>query len=264
MEATVDASGDGGQADGEDADVGVADRVLAVVLAAFVGLAGLFAIVGWRLLLSGSLETVVTDPSPLLTQGIGSLSNGLGGITVGLVFLYASGRGVEYLDLPRPSRRDLVYAVAGVVALLVAQYGVQLVYAVFDLEAASHGLADTVRENPEVLAVLIPGSWLFVAPGEELLYRNAIQKSLYDSFPTWGAIVVTSGVFALVHFPAFVGGSTGATLASLALVFFLSFVLGWIYARTGNLLVPVFVHGTFNAIQFLLLHPDLAWVGVAG
>jgi membrane protease YdiL (CAAX protease family) len=37
----------------------------------------------------------------------------------------------------------------------------------------------------------------------------------------------------------------------------LSLVLGWVYYRTENLLVPIFVHGAFNAIQFAGLYVRL-------
>ena len=42
-------------------------------------------------------------------------------------------------------------------------------------------------------------------------------------------------------------------------VFALSLLLGWVYARTENLVVPIFVHGAFNAIQFGALY--LAEIG---
>lgn len=256
-DATTDPDGDG------EGSTETTRRVYDVGVAVFVGIAGLLGIVVWQSLLAVPLLAVDPDPSATLNQGLGSVANGLGTASVALVFLYASGRGLAYLDLERPGWRDLGYVVVGVVALVAAQYAVSLFYAAFGVESASHGLADAVAENPEILAALIPASWLFVGPGEELLYRNTIQKSLYERFPTWAAIVATSAVFAVVHLPAFAGGSSLATGASLALVFFLSLVLGWVYARTGNLLVPAAVHGTFNVVQFLLLYEEVAALGPA-
>ena len=43
-------------------------------------------------------------------------------------------------------------------------------------------------------------------------------------------------------------------VAGLAVVFALSLALGWVYYRTENLVVPILVHGAFNAIQFAGLY----------
>lgn len=260
-DASNDASDAEGQGDGIDADApaapGTVERALDVVLAVVVGFAGLLGILAWQLVLSAPL-VVVPDPPEPVVQGIGSVATGLGTATVGLLFLVATDRGTRFLDLERPDRQGVGYAVGGLVVLLVAQYGLQALFVAAGVEFADHSLAETVAENPSVLWTLVPASLLFVGPGEELLYRNVIQKSLYARFPTWAAIVVTSAVFALVHAFVFAGGSTVATAASLSLVFSLSLILGAVYARTGNLAVNAVVHGGFNVVQFLLLHPAVA------
>jgi membrane protease YdiL (CAAX protease family) len=43
----------------------------------------------------------------------------------------------------------------------------------------------------------------------------------------------------------------------LLLVFVLSTLLGLSYLKTENLLVPILIHGAFNAIQFLTLYIEI-------
>jgi len=125
------------------------------------------------------------------------------------------------------------------------------------LESADHGTAQQAQENPEILLVMIPASILIIGPFEELLFRNVIQKAMYGTFSRAGAIVVASVLFAAVHAPAYGTDTAGAVLVSLGVVFGLSIVLGVIYERTGNVLVPGFVHGIYNAVLFASMYVSM-------
>ena len=112
-------------------------------------------------------------------------------------------------------------------------------------------------ENPIFLLALVPLSFLAIAPGEELVFRNIVQKYLYEAFSRRTAVLVASVAFAAVHFQQYASPNPVATLTTLCIVFSLSLVLGWTYYRTENLYVPIFVHGAFNAIQFAGLYVRL-------
>ncbi len=233
------------------------DKAVAALKGTAVGLAGYLAIVAWTFVLSVPLFVVVGDPSPATANVVGTLALGLGTATTALAYLEVTDRSRAFFDLRWPTRREVGYAFGGVPVLFGGLYGIQALFAAAGVQSAPHGLTEVARETPEILLVLIPASFLVVGPGEELLFRNVVQKSLYDEFSRPAAIVVASTVFAAVHFTAFLGQSPASTLASLAIVFTLSLVLGALYARTDNLLVPAVVHGAFNAIQFALLYVEV-------
>jgi len=138
--------------------------------------------------------------------------------------------------------------------------GISAAFERLGVDAASHSVVRAAEANPEILLVLIPLSYLVIGPGEELLYRNVIQKSLYGSFSRRGAIVVASAIFAGAHIFAYSSPDSGplATVATLLVIFALSLVLGTAYERTDNVLVPALIHGTFNAIAFAVTYAQLA------
>jgi membrane protease YdiL (CAAX protease family) len=90
--------------------------------------------------------------------------------------------------------------------------------------------------------------------GEELLFRGWLQGWLIGSLETatplhiWSGILLASLLFGLVHpiTPTYV------ILASLIGIY-----LGWLMVATGNLLVPIAAHATYDAIQLLLIQREL-------
>jgi membrane protease YdiL (CAAX protease family) len=226
--------------------------------AAAVGLSGFLGLAVWQLLLA-SVAVPVTGPLTDIEQTLlGTVALGLGMGSAALLYLTLADREWSFVDLARPTATDAGYAVLGVVVLLGASFGLEELFAAAGVETAQHGIAETAAGTPEVLLLLIPASWLLVGPGEELLFRNVVQKSLYEEFSRPAAVLVASTVFAVVHLPAYSTGSPSQVLASLSLVFALSLVLGGVYARTDSLAVAAFVHGTYNAVQFAVLYASLS------
>jgi membrane protease YdiL (CAAX protease family) len=167
------------------------------------------------------------------------------------------GRGTDAVDIDArtPSSRDRRLVVAGVVALLVALVALDAGARWAGLPAPDHGLiGDLVdAERLDVLLLLAPLSVLFTGPGEELLFRGAIQGRLRAAFGPAPAIGGACALFAAVHLPAFAGPGAGVAIAQ---VFVLSSLLGAAYELTDNIVVPALIHGLFNAVQFLVVYAD--------
>jgi membrane protease YdiL (CAAX protease family) len=185
---------------------------------------------------------------------------GLGTGTVAAVYLGVRSRGFDYIDLRRPGANDAAYVIVGVVALVGLNVGIGLAFQRLGVESAQHAIIRQAESDPGILLVLVPLSYLIIGPGEELLYRNVVQKSLYETYSRRGAVVVASAIFAAVHLFAFADpdGSALATVNTLAVVFVLSLVLGVVYERTENLVVPALVHGSFDAIAFAATYVRIA------
>ncbi|MCF7823373.1 MAG: CPBP family intramembrane metalloprotease [Candidatus Marinimicrobia bacterium] len=106
-----------------------------------------------------------------------------------------------------------------------------------DVELSQGGAID-------ILILVVAGS--IVAPlVEEFLFRGILQQSLFYRYGSLlPAMVVPTVIFALFHvaylfyFPALF------ELITLALL------LGWLMAKTGNLIISVIVHGLFNLSSF--------------
>ncbi|MFB6361383.1 MAG: lysostaphin resistance A-like protein [Halobacteriales archaeon] len=228
--------------------------------AAALGLAGLLAIVAWSIVVGGVFRSLVGDIPPAIGAVLSSIALGLGTVTVAWLYLRGSDQGLTFVDLHRPSWRDGAVVVVGVGVLLGVNLGVGWLFQQLGLSAARHTIFEIAQDEPGLLLVLIPLSFLLIGPGEELLYRNVVQKSLYDAFSRPAAIVVASVIFAAAHVPAYsASGSTPlAVLNTLTVVFALSIVLGVAFDRTRNLVVPALIHGAFNAIAFAATYAQLA------
>lgn len=233
------------------------ERTGAVVTMSLLALGAFFVAVPWQVLLAVPTMVLVGDLTDVAENIVSQTALALAMGTVAIAYVHLTDRGWSFFDLSVPDRRSLGWIVGGlglVFGLLMAVSGA---FSATGVETATHSSIDAGQENADLLLVGAAVSILFTGPFEEVLYRNAIQKSLYRSFSRPGAIVVTSVIFAAVHYSAFAaaGAPLGGTLASLAVVFVLSCGLGAIYERTENLLVPAVVHGLYNAFVFLNNYP---------
>jgi hypothetical protein len=226
-----------------------------------VGAVGILAISVWGSVLYAVAASVVWE-APLSggqRQIVSTLAIGAATTMTTAGYLLYSGRSWAFLDVEVPTLRDLAWAIGGVVALFGLLQLISYAFVAFGVSAAEHTTTEAAQTDPSLLLPLIPLSLLVVGPGEELLYRNIVQKGLYDSAPTPVAVLTASVIFSLVHIPAYASGdTTGELAATLAIIFTLSLVLGTVYARTENLLVPAFVHGSYNAIVFATAYLDAA------
>jgi membrane protease YdiL (CAAX protease family) len=194
----------------------------------------------WEAPLSGARQQIVS-----------TLALGAATTMTAAIYLVYTGRSVSFVDVRAPSLRAVGWAVGGLVSLFALLQVISVAFAAFGVSTTQHSTTQAAQSEPSLLLPLIPLSLLVIGPGEELLYRNVVQKGLYEHAPRWVAVLTGSVIFALVHIPAYsTGGTTSQLLATLAVIFTLSIVLGVVYERTENLLVPAFVHGSYNAILF--------------
>lgn len=235
----------------------------ATATAAAVGVSGLVAIVVW----ANVIGAVVLSATPggidsSTATVLSTVALGLGTGTVAALYLRMSDRDLSFVDLRRPGIHDGAYVVGGVVAIVGLNVAIGAAFQRIGLESAQHSIVRTAESDPTILLVLIPLAYLIIGPGEELLYRNIVQKSLYGTFSRPGAIVTASAIFAVVHLFAYAdpGGNLLATFNTLVVVFTLSLVLGTVYDRTRNVAVPALVHGSFDAIAFAVTYAQLTGV----
>ena len=78
---------------------------------------------------------------------------------------------------------------------------------------------------------------------EEIIYRWFITENLLKVFKPWIAILISSFIFAFVHFEWNVFGN----------LFLLSLWLNWIYYKTRSLSYSFVAHLLVNFIAFIVL-----------
>ncbi|MHC3437633.1 CPBP family intramembrane glutamic endopeptidase [Natrialbaceae archaeon A-gly3] len=236
---------------------GLKRRTILTVSLSAVGVIGLLGAVVVTFLLSVPAYAIFGEFTETQLTALNQFGMAIGTAAVAVGYLEFSDRGVSFLDLEVPTKWDVAWIVGGVVVLFGTLLAISTLLTSAGLEGAEHGTAQQAQDNPEILLVMIPASILIIGPFEELLFRNVIQKAMYGTFSRAGAVVVASVLFAAVHAPAYGTDTAGAVLVSLGVVFGLSIVLGAIYERTENVLVPGFVHGIYNAVLFASMYASM-------
>ena len=228
--------------------LGVAGLVLGTVLSLVV----LVPLV----LLNAATATVLIVVSLVMTQGVA-----FGGTA--LTYLKVRGLPFDYLDVHVPDLRDVGWAVGGyVLALVSAIVGIQIVTGITqqvagNVEPATNSAAQLGMQNPGILLLLIPASFLLIGPGEELLFRGIVQNRIRESFGPVAGVLLASAIFAAIHVTALVGSPTAMAM-SIAILLFPSLVFGTVYELSRNLAVTAFMHGAYNATLFAGLYYTIA------
>ena len=127
-----------------------------------------------------------------------------------------------------------------IVFAMTGMYAVELVSSQFDipnnLEELFQSLAGTVSG---FLGICIVGPIM-----EEMIMRRVILKEMAKATKSmWWGIIISSALFAIIH-----GNPVQIVFAMPAGIF-----LGWLYCKTGSLLVPICIHIINNTVSFLLM-----------
>lgn len=145
-----------------------------------------------------------------------------------------------------PSWPDILAAPAGYIVYMVLSMvavALSMVLLPFiDFEQAQDvGFSNLVHNYEYFLAFL--GLVVLAPVAEEILFRGYLLQKLRKRAPTWIAILITSLLFAVVHFAWNVGIDT----------FALSIVLCLLRVYTKSLWAPILLHSLKNGIAFYLL-----------
>jgi membrane protease YdiL (CAAX protease family) len=157
-------------------------------------------------------------------------------------------REYDLLRVGLPTPRHLGLIGVGLVVLLGAQIGIGRLLTVLGIEVAQNQVIATGQQDPRYFLYMIPVAILLVGPFEELVFRGGVQGILRR---TWGpsvAIAVSSALFGLVHWVALTGSGSRVPYVTIAAV--LGLVLGYLYERTENIVVPAAIHGLYNSTLF--------------
>ena len=230
-------------------------RLRAIGVGVGLGVAGIgvsIVLVLSSALLLGLLGVTITPVlsivlSLLLTQGVAFLG-------VGYLYLRERGIPVRSVGLRVPSIKEFGIVIGALVLSFVYLIAVSQLLAATGTESAENQIAGMAMENPEIVLYLLPGSFLLIGPGEELLFRGVVQNRIREEFSAVPGVIIASVIFAAIHVGSLVASDPSAVLVTVGVLMGPSLILGSIYEYTRNLVVPIIVHGTYNAIIFLSLY----------
>jgi membrane protease YdiL (CAAX protease family) len=163
-------------------------------------------------------------------------------------YLYVTRRSVS-VRVAVPSLSGVALVVGATAAVVALQFGAQALFTALGVSTADDTLGSLFAGEPLMLAAFVLLTLFVVAPAEELLFRGAIQGGLRTAFGAGGAILGGAILFGLMHLPQYLLLGTPLTAAvwlSLVPITVFGAVYGALYERTGNLLVPIAVHGLYN------------------
>ncbi|SHG70678.1 CPBP family intramembrane glutamic endopeptidase [Halobaculum gomorrense] len=169
-----------------------------------------------------------------------------------LLFLAYAGD-LDVLRVRRPTARDAAIALGGSIGLVVAGYGILLAFAAAGLSPSTN---QALTNPPGYFLAMIPLSFLTVAVGEELLFRGVIQGELRRALGPAGAVGGASLLFGLLHYVAGIGTPAEKTVY-VVVAATLGIGLGALYEYTDNIVVPIAVHGAYNAVQYVLQYLEV-------
>lgn len=127
-----------------------------------------------------------------------------------------------------------------IVFAMTGMYAVELLSSQFEipnnLEEQFQAMAGTISG---FLGICIVGPIM-----EEIIMRRVILKEMAKATKSmWWGIIISSALFAIIHI-----NPVQIVFAMPAGIF-----LGWIYCKTGSLLVPICIHIINNTISFVLM-----------
>jgi hypothetical protein len=156
----------------------------------------------------------------------------------------------EYLPLPEGwFRFKLVdkwplWGWGGYLAVLPLMIGVSILnQQLWQGQGGSNPLLQTVLEEHDTLALTMFFLTASIAAPlfEEVLFRGFLLPSLTRYVPVWGAIGLSSLIFATAHL----------SLSEVLPLTVLGIALGFIYTRSRNLLAPMLLHSTWNSVTMV-------------
>jgi membrane protease YdiL (CAAX protease family) len=244
----------------DGSDVRPAGWPRALATAGLLGFAGPLVALFFSFVIVAGMQTGLLPPLlALLLLVVTGQYVAFGGLAIGYLryrsFSWSAIR--EYLGVRVPSLRELLIVLGGWVLIFASLIVVSLLVQATGAQPAENQIGDVARQLPGIIPILIVAMFLVVGPSEEILYRGVVQGRLREALSPAPAIILASAIFALVHWFALTGGSSGRLL-TVAILFFPSLVFGAVYEYTGNLVVPALLHGLHNAALLALL-----WAAIA-
>jgi hypothetical protein len=146
-------------------------------------------------------------------------------------------------------RQGLVYGVFAFAAIvpvcLVAERIGRLIVPLFGVPPTTHQLLVVVQNthNAWILPLALLQASVLAPLAEEFAFRGVLMMSLIRQIGAAGAIVVSSVVFAALHY--------SNEPQAVPPLFLLGMAMGYVAYRTRSLVAPIVTHSVFNTVMIV-------------
>lgn len=234
-------------------NVNYSDIVDKIIRSTIRGLLSILLII----LISGLIQTYIIQPiiydlsltpmwTTIATTYIPTLLYG----TLSIIYIFILINYIEYNPLHNSKIKGIMikYIVFGVMTLLFLNVFMNLIYTVFNIEVGVNIIIQNQGNLDSIYYLyLIPCMLFIVGPAEEIMIRGIVQGEYRDKFGSNKSIVITSIIFASLHIFSVSSGIL-QTIPYIISTFVLSLILGYIYEKTENIIIPSITHGVYNAL----------------
>lgn len=140
--------------------------------------------------------------------------------------------------------KEMFKPAPGMVLLISMVFGMSGMMAV-ELLSSAFDIPNTLADQFEAMSKTMSGFLAICIIGpimEEIMMRRVILREIkMKTKSTWTAIIISAAIFAIIH------------INPIQVVFAMpaGIILGWLYCKTGTLLVPICLHILNNTLSFL-------------
>lgn len=221
-----------------------------------IGLTLMIGVVVTSVVLTVALIAIVPT-QPTIASVVAS---GVGTLFVFVLYSYLTNKSVSSIDIPDFSVKAVGIGVAVGGTLTIVQTGLTILFVSQGIGTALGPLGKMIQvRGIGFLLALSIINLVVIAPAEELLYRNGIQKLLYRSHTTAFAVIGASIIFTLPHTLSFLTLETSAMVTGFIEIFVNGAIYGSVYAYWQRVDVTIIAHGFYNCAVFIF-----AYLGVFG
>lgn len=200
-------------------------------------------------------------PESALSWTLGDALQFVGFGIAGIGYILVTDR-ADLVSIRWPTYADFKWLVVGLVGLLGSYAIVTTIFGLLGVSGAESVIVERGKNQPIYFLYLIPVTILLVGPTEELIFRGLIQGVLDEAYGPKIAILIASVIFTVPHYPSYIGKDLITILPTLSVVLILGGILGVLYEKSQNLVVPSVIHGLFNTFQFAAAYASI--VGLVG
>jgi membrane protease YdiL (CAAX protease family) len=170
-------------------------------------------------------------------------------VLIGIYLKFSNRLSVIHTSKPQP--KILLWIVFGLGLLLLSNSSISQMFAFFDVSIGANSGIENPSGNPIYYLYLIPIMIFFVGPVEEIVFRGITQGSFRENFSLHTSVIFTSIIFGLIHIPSIQSEGYLPVISYVLITCVLGLILGYIYEKTEDIVVPCLVHGIYNS--FLLV-----------
>jgi hypothetical protein len=170
-----------------------------------------------------------------------------------LAYLRTTDR-MSFIHTKKPSVSTLSFAIGGLAILLLSNAILSQLFSILGISIGTNTAVDSAVENSAYYLYMITVMIFFVGPVEELIFRGISQGSFREYFSVHTSVIVTSVLFGLIHFPSIESQSPVEIGSYVLITVVLGIVLGYVYEKTEDILVPILMHGIYNSVLLLFLY----------